>query len=136
MFRLNIIKFFSLVQQKENLTLFYCRRRSTDRNVGCVKFSICYVNLTNVTFNNISLHTQSFPTYLGTTTSKVCKYSDSETKSSFFTRSTRLLVIRFPLHYHGKSGRWYDNDQSYGQYFHPIKYYQAFTQTLGARCVI
>jgi hypothetical protein len=36
---------------------------------------------------------------LGTTTSSVCKYSDSGTKSSFFTRSTRLLVIKLPLQY-------------------------------------
>lgn len=36
-------------------------------------------------------------THFGTTTSKVMRYSESSTKSSFLTMSARLLVNRLPL---------------------------------------
>lgn len=36
-------------------------------------------------------------TYFGTTTNNVIKYSESSTKSSFFTISAKLLVSKLPL---------------------------------------
>ena len=45
----------------------------------------------------ISILISIYSTHFGTTTRIVARYSESKTKSSFFTISTRFLVNKLPL---------------------------------------
>lgn len=60
-------------------------KHTQDQQNACFQMSLLLYSLTGCT------------TYFGTTTSMVIRYSESSTKSSFFTISARLLVNRLPL---------------------------------------
>ena len=69
--------------------------------------------VTGININKSYYNVNSSSTYFGTTTSSVCRYSDSGTKCSFLTRSDSDRVIRLPLEEkEGKEGIVHGFDDS------------------------